>query len=119
MQRHRKVKQSRGMVQSGNVKALKGKVWHGKAKSRMGKVKYRSERKEVKQMSEEKIKAVWKYCRETGIMNRRETFDRNVAGSIRIGNDVTDIAVHIRVHGRCTGKTLTDLERDLSEILAA
>lgn len=68
---------------------------------------------------ENKIEAVWNYCKESGIMNRRDTFERNVVGDIVRGASALDIAVHISVHGRHTGKTLAELEQDLSEILAA
>ena len=67
---------------------------------------------------EEVTERVWDYCRASGLMMKRESFDAAVP-DVLLTNDSMKIALAIMTRGTYNGKTLAQVEGDVAALIAA
>lgn len=65
------------------------------------------------------IEIIWHYCTENGLFaeNTRDRFNHHIVPAVQRGESISDIAVHIRCHGRITEKNSTDIQNDIEKIM--
>ena len=61
------------------------------------------------------IETIWHYCAENKLFSdiTRDRFDKHIIPAVQRGESLSDIAFHIRCHGRITGKSAMEIQKDL------